>query len=157
MNSKLKEIIFKKLDSDLSHVEIILHTDESIWFIDREETYWYLEFEKSGNLWWRLPFFSKFFILFSIERSEYESIISEWVEYVLNRKVVSTCPVRNQNFPMVEYVLNRKVVSTAIMEGAYSSAVENVLNRKVVTSQCRPMRSNRLMEEILNEVLNNNI
>ena len=47
MNQNLKKIIFKKLYQDLSNVEIITH-NESIWFIDRENKYWYIIYEKNG-------------------------------------------------------------------------------------------------------------
>jgi hypothetical protein len=90
MNERLKRIIFKKLDQDLGHAEIIVDDDKSIWFIDRTNKYWYLELKKTGHLWWRYQFFEDFFPLFGMEREEYEPVIAEWVEEVLNRKVVST-------------------------------------------------------------------
>jgi hypothetical protein len=43
MNERLKRIIFKKLDQDLGHAEIIVDDDKSIWFIDRANKFWYLE------------------------------------------------------------------------------------------------------------------
>ena len=86
MNIKLKEIIFNKLYEDLKHVEIIPYYND-IWFIDRENKYWYLRYQKSGDLWWRWEFFNSFFKLFSAERDEYEWVIAEWVEEVLNCKV----------------------------------------------------------------------
>ena len=92
ISDRLKKFIFKKLYEDLSHVEIIPYKD-SIWFIDRENEHWYFEYEKSGTLWWRYHFFESFFNLFSLEFKVYQSIISEWVEEVLNYKVVQhhTC------------------------------------------------------------------
>jgi hypothetical protein len=89
MNDRLKNIIFKKLYEDLSNVEIIPYNN-SIWFIDREKKHWYFEYEKSGILWWRYDFFKNFFNLFSFEKNDYEPIISEWVEEVLNYKVETT-------------------------------------------------------------------
>ena len=103
VNERLKNSIKKKLTRDLSHAEIILDDDGTIWFIDRENNYWYLELKKSGNLWWRWKFFSEFFHFFSMERSEYEPIIAEWAEEVLNFKVVSTdspIPFHRQGFRM---------------------------------------------------------
>ncbi len=86
ISDKLKKVIFKKLYEDLSHVEIIPYQN-SIWFIDRKNEYWYFEYEKSGTLWWRYYFFEGFFNLFSLELDDYQPIISEWVEEVLNYKV----------------------------------------------------------------------
>lgn len=150
MNSKLKQIIFKKLYRDLSHVEIICHTDGSIWFIDREEKYWYLEFKKSGELWWRWQFFSNFFQFFSMKQSEYEPIIVEWVEEVLNRKVVSS-PLRVSSAEAaVEDVLNRKVVSSLPERAPWFPKVEDVLNRKADSTQVNFLRSEREVEDVLN-------
>ena len=70
MHPRLKKIIFNKLYEDLKHVEIINYK-ESVWFIDREKKYWYLECEKDGILWWKYDFFTNFFRLFSMERSEF--------------------------------------------------------------------------------------
>jgi hypothetical protein len=105
ISDKLKKFIFKKLYKDLSNVEIIPHTD-SIWFIDRENNHWYFEFEKSGTLWWRYYFFEDFFKIFLLESNVYQSIISEWMEEVLNHKVETTCPLRDRRVQAVEEVLN---------------------------------------------------
>jgi len=152
INDKLKKIIFNKLNKDLSHAEIILHDDDSIWFIDRDEKYWYLEFEKSGKLWWRPQFFANFFQLFSLDQYEFKPIIAEWVEEVLNRRVDSTKPVFFYPDGTVEEVLNRRVDSTKGMEILNTSKVEEVLNRRVVSARpiCDPP------DEILRDVLNQN-
>ena len=85
MHSRLKKIIFNKLYEYLKNAEII-HFENSIWFIDREKKYWYLQYRKSGLLLWRYQFFNNFFLLFSMDRSKYERVIVEWVEEVLNCK-----------------------------------------------------------------------
>ena len=136
INPKLKKIIFDKISKDLSHAEIILEDkSETIWFIDRENKYWYLEFEKSGDLWWRYQFFDEFFKLFSMEQSEYEPIIGEWVEDVLNRKVVSTSCGSFSHSDMVEDVLNRKVVSMDMSSRSHDSKVEYALNQKITPTK----------------------
>jgi hypothetical protein len=88
MNIRIKKRIFDKLYEDLKHAEII-DCGDTIWIVDREKEYWYLEYEKSGDLWWREEFFKnyKYFKVFSIEKRVYEKIIAEWVEEVLNCKV----------------------------------------------------------------------
>ena len=105
MNLRLKKIIFDKLYDDLSNVEIIPYNN-SIWFIDREKEYWYFEYRKTGKLYWRWEFFRYFFQLFSLDMKEYEQIMSEWVEEVLNCKVDTTKHEHLRiGFP-VEEVLN---------------------------------------------------
>jgi hypothetical protein len=89
MNIRLKKRVFDKLYNDLKHAEII-DCGDSIWVVDREKEYCYLKYEKSGDLWWRYKFFNNFFLLFSMERSQYERVIAEWVEEVLNCKVGTT-------------------------------------------------------------------
>jgi hypothetical protein len=89
MNIRIKKRIFDKLYNDLKDAEII-DCGNSIWVVDREKEYCYLEYEKSGKLWWRYQFFKDFFRLFSMGLDEYERVIAEWVEEVLNCKVGTT-------------------------------------------------------------------
>ena len=105
MHPRLKKIIFDKLYEDLKNAEII-HFQNSIWFIDREKKYWYLEYKKSGHLWWRYDFFTNFFRLFSLEQSEFERVIAEWVEEVLNSRVNTTNLEKFIFMELVEEVLN---------------------------------------------------
>ena len=86
--SRLKELIFKKLYQDLSNAEIIEYKD-SIWLINKKKKYWYFQYNKSGILNWRYDFFKNFFNMFSLEKNEYEPILAEWVEEILNCKVNS--------------------------------------------------------------------
>jgi hypothetical protein len=91
MNIRIKKRIFDKLYNDLKHAEIIHCKDSgSIYFVDRDKEYCYLEYDKSGKLWWRYPFFNNFFLLFSMQQHKYEQVIAEWVEEVLNCKVGTT-------------------------------------------------------------------
>ena len=154
MNNRLKKIIFKKLYEDLSNVEIIPYGN-SIFFIDREKKKWYFEYEKPSILWWRYDFFSDFFYIFSIERNEYEPIISEWVEEVLNCKVdtVWSCLFYCQY--VVEEVLNCKVDTVLQRSFVSHYKVEDVLNYKVNTT-CYTGRwiSRELVENVLNYKVN---
>ena len=90
--SRLKTVIFNKLTEDLKDAEIIPYNN-SIWFVNREKKYWYLVYNESGNLLYKLTFFNSFFDLFSLDKDEYEPIIAEWVESKLNCEVSS---MRNQ-------------------------------------------------------------
>ena len=149
MNDKLKKIIFDKLYMDLKNVEIIPYND-SIWFIDRENKYWYLEYEKSGFLWWNYRFFSKFFILFSLE-DDYQPIIAEWVEEVLNCKINTTVLDRLVNQRRVEEVLNCKVNTTFKVLQDYKVRVEKVLNCKVNTTVIPEFVFVETLEAVLNQ------
>jgi hypothetical protein len=124
---RLKKIIFRKLYNDLSHVEIIPFNN-SIWFVDRDEKYWYFEFQKDGTLWWRYQFFSEFFILFSLVRDEFQSILAEWVEEVLNSRVIKTYKLDVDSFTRVDEVLNSRVLRTQVALHSTSVMAEGVLN-----------------------------
>jgi len=152
MHPRLKKIIFNKLYEDLKHVEII-HFENSIWFIDREKKYWYLQYEKSGYLWWRFDFFPRFFRLFSMERSEFELVIADWVEEVLNYKVCTTTGDFS-NLPIqVEEVLNFKVNTTSKANFSPSTLVEEVLNFKVDITHNSVYYTTKV-EEVLNFKVN---
>jgi hypothetical protein len=124
---RLKKIIFRKLYNDLSHVEIIPFNN-SIWFVDRDEKYWYFELQKDGTLWWRYQFFSDFFILFSLVRDEFQSILAEWVEEVLNSRVYITKVWRGIDSNGMEEVLNSRVLRTQVALHSTSVMAEGVLN-----------------------------
>jgi hypothetical protein len=149
MNDNLRKIIFKKLYSDLSYVEII-NFDDRIWFIDRKEKYWYFEYKKSGVLWWRYDFFTNFFKLFSIEQFEFEPIISDWVEEVLNCEVTTTVPAKLVERIAVEEVLNHKVTKAAAGCRCRHPQIEKVLNDKVTKTYVRTALRQSLVEEVLN-------
>ena len=149
VSDKLKEIIFKKLYMDLRDVEIIPYED-SIYFINRKEKYWYLELEKNGTLYWRHSFFLDFFSLFSMECSEYVGLISEWVEEVLNHKVSATFKISAKRNTLVEEVLNHKVSEASPVFPDEFQVVEEVLNNKVLSSLPLTASTPGNMDEILN-------
>jgi hypothetical protein len=107
IDDRLKKFIFKKMANDLSNVEVIPYKG-SIWFIDRDKKYWYLELKNNGSLWWRYNFFDRFFQAFSLEQSDYEPLIAEWVEEVLKRKVNMTSQNFSYSSALVELILNSK-------------------------------------------------
>jgi hypothetical protein len=146
---RLKKIIFRKLYDDLSHVEIIPFNN-SIWFVDRDEKYWYFELQSDGTLWWRYQFFSDFFILFSLERDDYQSILARWVEEVLNSRVYTTRIRDGYGYAGVEEVLNSRVIKTYKLDIDSFTRVEDVLNSKVNTTVAMNFRQEPTVEEVLN-------
>ena len=147
MNPRLKNIIFRKLNDELSKVEIILAENKSIWFIDRASKYWYFELEKSGKLWWRYEYFTDFFIIFCLEVNEFQPILSEWVEGILNSGVSSTLMHGNNEIGKVEGVLNH-----GYRKG--SRKVDEALNHKVVTTEYCGIIPSYDLEEVLNREIN---
>lgn len=169
MNPGLKKIVFKKLNQDLSKVEIILSENQSIWFIDRANKYWYFELEKSGKLWWRYEFFTDFFPLFCLEVNEFQPLLSEWVEGILNRGVSSTSHPGANAYDQVEGILNSGVSATgdlgmeriatveSILNHGYrkgSRKVDEALNHKVSITEYCGIIPNYDLEEVLNREIN---
>ena len=132
VSSRLKGIIFNKLYSELSHLEIIEYKDE-IWFIDREDRRWYFIFNTNGTMWWKYGFFCNFFEFFSItERDKFGPILSSWVEEVLNCRVITTNLSSCLHPSMVvEEVLNHKVIKTTSSCTRSIYGIEDVLKYKV--------------------------
>lgn len=149
MINRIKEVIFKKLYKDLSKTEIIPYQN-GIWFIDREKKYWYLEYKKNGDLWWRYNFFENFFLVFSLERSEYEPLICEWVEEVLNCRVTKHNDGEKWHQMGVEEVLNCKVTTPDFKRVTIAPEVEEVLNYKVTTLKCNGCGAEIRVEDVLN-------
>ena len=143
MNPGLKKIVFKKLNQDLSKVEIIVAENKSIWFVDRANKYWYFELEKSGKLWWRYEFFTDFFPLFCLEVNEFQPLLSEWVEGILNRGVSTTGDLGMKRIATVEGVLNLWVSSTQTMSWESLIPVEDILNHGY-------RKGSRKVDEVLN-------
>ena len=152
MNDKLKGLIFDKLYRRLGNAEIIPYNN-SIWFIDRENEFWFFELSGDGCLWWRYHFFISFFNMFSLSQSDFEPIISSWVEEVLNHKV-STARKRKINPGIsVEEVLNHKVSMVNGFLGKSKYVVEDVLNHKVSTTNVYGVPPSFQIEEILNHTV----
>lgn len=149
VSGRLKKFIFDKLYKELSHLEIIPY-ENSIFFIDRKEKYWYLELENNGTLYWRFGFFSEFFQPFSMESPVYVKIISDWVEEVLNHKVSTTLIDEFYNDGMVEEVLNHKVSTTARVSPSNKTKVEEVLNHKVKKIKLGRYSTLSKVDEIVN-------
>ena len=150
MRENLIKIIFGKLYFNLAKVEIIEHND-TIWFIDVDEKYWYLRYQKlDGVLWWRHEFFTRFFLLFSMEQEEYEPIISEWVEGILNYKVTTPLCAMTNKISGVEYMLTRRVNINIPALGDKVCPMDEILNCKVSSQCCGAGDHLHMVEEVLN-------
>lgn len=148
VSDKLKQIIFKQLYKELSNIEIIPYKG-SIYFIDRENKYWYFEYEKSGMLWWRYDFFTNFFLIFSLELDDYQKVMGDWVEEVLNCKVNTTKKAVGSLDKSVEEVLNSKVSQTSAAIPSNEEIIEKVLNHKVTSTNF----GGELMYPLVGEIL----
>ena len=149
ISEKLKSIIFDKLYQDLKHCEIIPY-DGSIYIIDRDNKFWCFEYDKGGTLWWRYDFFNTFFELFSLTYKQFQPILGEWVEEVLNCKVLTTMNMSFYSNNKVEEILNCKVLTTLPAIYRQSNVVEEILNCKVLTTSRNRYPTEIEIEEVLN-------
>ena len=175
ISDRTKQFIFNALIKDLSNVEIIRH-DNSLWFIDREKKYWYLELVKTGKLYWRYQFFTEFFEMYSIERSVYEPIIREFVELVLNNRITTTAAAERKSKNRLEdalnsgnppfliagsipntsmdLVLDNGITSTHEIVGLSNDIVDSVLNNGITSTE---VEFGVFRNEIVEDVLNNGV
>jgi hypothetical protein len=176
--NKFKQGFIDRVEKKLRDCEIIYNPKtKGIWFINREERYWYLEYKIETNyLWWRYEFFNQLKELFCMPNEVFNEIISEWVENILNCNVLSTrdrfiafnyeledtlnCEVLSTDYSIdaevysVKETLNCKVLSTS---GAVPSAiteVEETLNCKVLTTNYYDNQLTKGVEETLNCKIN---
>ena len=149
ISEKLKSVIFDKLYQDLKHCEIIPY-DGSIYIIDRDNKFWCFEYDKGGTLWWRYDFFNTFFELFSLTYKQFQPILGEWVEEVLNCKVLTTMNMSFYSNNKVEEILNCKVLTTSRNRYPTEIEIEEVLNCKVLTTRYSDFLPFSLIEEVLN-------
>jgi hypothetical protein len=156
ITDKVKQVIFKKLYNDLKGVEIIPYKN-SLFFVDRKNKYWYFKFDNDGTLYWRYEFFDIFFSLFSMRYKDYEKVISEWMEEVLNCKVSTTLLNSDVEVTKMEEILNCKVLTMSNYPFIFSHLIEEVLNHKVNKTELFFNENNITVEEILNHKVTTSI
>jgi len=159
-SDRLKKLIVEYLLKDLMPVEIIYYKD-SIWFIDREQRYWYFEYHKEDkHLWWRWSHFQSALTMFSLNGEENQGIFGELVNMILNKKQNLETKYPDKVFKTVGSILNFKEEVKEVLNNQVNKTevryfngewrVEEVLNNEVETSLCGEYGLFGLMEEVLN-------
>jgi hypothetical protein len=137
-SDRLKKLIVEYLLKDLMQVEIIYYKD-SIWFINREQRYWYFEYHKEDkHLWWRWSHFQSALTMFSLNGEEHQYLFGELVNIILNKKQKLETKYPDKVFKTVGSILN------------FKEEVKEVLNYEVKTSLCGEYGLFGMMEEVLN-------
>ena len=85
---KLLWLIFKEKTEGCD----IYHNHGSIWLILTDEKKWVIELTKEGTLWYNYYFFKDCFRLLSLDVTENQNYITEWVEDNIISKVKRTVP-----------------------------------------------------------------
>lgn len=160
ISNKIKNLIFEFLLKDLTKVEIIYYRD-SIWFIDRENRYWYFEYHKvDKHLWWRWTHFTQALKIFSMDGEKEQSIFGELVNMILTKKQKLEAKYPNKIFKTVgsvmnfedevNEVLNCEVKTTCHSRNQQRVRVDDILNYKVETAYGTNLNENVQMNEVLN-------
>ena len=138
MNDKIKKVISNYLVKDLYNVEIIYYRD-SIWFIDRENRYWYFEYHKvDKHLWWRWTHFTQALKIFSMDGEKEQSIFGELVNMILTKKQILEAKYPNKIFKTVGSVMN------------FEDKVDKVLNCEVKTTERKDKERYQVVDKVLN-------
>ena len=149
ISNRIKNLIFEFLLKDLTKVEIIYYRD-SIWFIDRDNRYWYFEYHKvDKHLWWRWSHFTTALTMFSMEAEKEQYLLGELVNMILTKKQKLEEKYPNKIFKTVgsvmnfedkvDKVLNCEVETTGEMNAEQLWEVDKVLNYEV--EKTAPMAS----------------
>ena len=80
-------------------------TPGSIWLLNPDTKEWILSLKKSGDMWYYYKTYDTFSMYLSMERSDFQSFITIWVEDVLERGVTTMEPTSDTLLEMVEDVL----------------------------------------------------
>ncbi len=138
LSKKIKNIIFEYLLDEIHKVEIIYYRD-SIWFIDRENRYWYFEYHKvDKHLWWRWSHFTTALTMFSMEAEKEQYLLGELVNIILTKKQNLESKYPNKIFKTVGSVMN------------FGDKVDEVLNSEVETTLHRRLDRRYQVDEVLN-------
>jgi hypothetical protein len=127
ITEKIKKTFFNKLTKDLSDCDIICH-NKSIWFIDENKKYWYIELDSNNELWWRYEYFNILISLFQFTEKEFNDLLIEWLEDILHYNIKPSLiggAVINDNIDL--YVKN-----SSYSDRGNSVPVENILKYKIL-------------------------
>ena len=160
MNDKLKKVIFNYLLKDIQKVEIIYYRD-SIWFINRENRYWYFEYHKvDKHLWWRWSHFTQGLNIFSIDAEKEQYIFGELVNMILKKKQKLESKYPNKVFNTIGSVMNfedkdedvskNEIKTTNAYGWEPRAVVDEVLNCEVEKTTHRSVPNEVMLDEVLN-------
>ena len=101
VSERLKKIVKNKLTKELSHSKIDFDKEtEMIRVTDSEDDLTYFEVDELGNLFYNVGYYENLFRMFSIRIEEFETIIKEFAEDLLKRKIYSASFLMRGFYPM---------------------------------------------------------
>lgn len=156
-NLKYREYVLNKLVSDLEGFVVYYNPQfKSWWWIKPETKEWRFEFKKTGSLYWYYGWGDNFKMKYSLDDSEFEEIISRYVEHTIQNGVVDTIGYPTICPGPVEHTLQNGVVNTWRLGGSNEACVEDTLRSGVFHTAhlCSPL-GDRVEHTLENGVTNN--
>jgi hypothetical protein len=106
ISDRFREIIFKKLNSDLSEC-VFFPSGRETWIVNTDDKYWYFLSNCDGEVHYNSEFFNRFFRLFSLKQEEYQEVLKQWFEFITSQKI-RIISRRGGNFDYILEVLFKK-------------------------------------------------
>ena len=108
---RYKQYVLNKLVSDLEGFLVYYNPQfKSWWWINPDTKKWRFEFKDSGTLYWFYGWGDNFISKYSLEESEFEEVISRYVEDTLQNGVVNTHRPATLGRFWVEHTLQNGVI-----------------------------------------------
>ena len=143
---KLLWLIFKEKTEGCD----IYHNHGSIWLILTDEKKWVIELTKEGTLWYNYYFFKDCFRLLSLDVTENQNYITEWVEDNIISKVKRTVPESIADSFAIEDTIQNGVKHTEYgdwLDG--DERLDDIIQNGVKETKHNPIEDSLAMEEVI--------
>jgi hypothetical protein len=146
---KLLWLIFKEKTEGCD----IYHNHGSIWLILTDEKKWVFELTKEGTLWYNYYFFKDCFRLLSLDVTENQNYITDWVVEKIQNGVKYTDACQIGTSTSIEDTIQNGVKETFLVDGTRIGIVENTIQIGVKHTQWGTnQRKNPIEDTIQNGV-----
>ena len=147
VTQKLKYVILNKLNQDLESIDVIPYK-ESVWLVDKKNKVWHFELKNSGTLWWNIPYYSHYIDIFNLNNLELESILIEWVEDTLHKKINSLDNNCESFMRLISNVTNYSINKTRSTNNKWYNKVEDIFDSIILnTSQLSSKITDKIWEQ----------
>ena len=122
----MKDILFDMFDENTKDVEIYEYED-SLWMMLPEQKEWAFEIQDDLTLYYNYNFFNKIYRYVSLDVTDNEHYITEWVEDILKTGLRHIQGLDFNRAFTVEYILKTGVRHITSRKGDYPLTVKEIL------------------------------
>jgi len=126
-----------------------IYSEGSVWLINPETKEWFLEIKKTGDMNYFYDKFDNFHIYLNMKRSEFEMVLKNWVEDILEKKIYSTTETWMSYQSIIKKISNKNVVKYELEYVSYKEDIADVLEKGIVVSFYDFDDRNRRINEVL--------